>query len=519
MNKLRLPIGNQSFQIIREKNCYYVDKTRQIRHLIDSGDYYFLSRPRRFGKSLLLSTLKELFESNEPLFRGLHIHKHWDWSVRHPVLRLSFDGRYECPEDVERSVIKQLGIIERNAGLAEAPGNTAQDYLLDLLDRLHHATGQQIVVLVDEYDKPILDVIDNKEMAIANRDKLRGIYGIIKGAAEHVRFVLVTGVSMFSKVSLFSDLNNLNNISLDPNYATICGFTDKELNSVFAPELAGLDRDEIRRWYNGYNWLGDEKVYNPFDILLLFQKRKFKSYWFETGTPTFLLTLMMDSNISLLDLEKPRVSESELSKFDVNNIGSMALFFQTGYLTIAEEQHKEMDSIYTLDYPNFEVRQSLTRWLFEFLEQPAPEVSDQGMAFAALLASNDFQAFAGQLDSFLAGIPYQWLGENARKESWYVANLFGCLRVAGLDVRAEESSRWGRADMVVLYQNQVFVFELKIADSHRLEETAEAAIEQIRDRGYVDKYRHLDVPIHLIGIAFNREGTPGKSLILEAMSA
>ena len=355
----------------------------------------------------MLSTLKELFESNEPLFRGLHIHKHWDWSVRHPVLRLSFDGRYECPEDVERSVIKQLGIIERNAGLAAAPGDTAQDYLLDLLDRLHHATGQQIVVLVDEYDKPILDVIDNKEMAIANRDKLRGIYGIIKGAAEHVRFVLVTGVSMFSKVSLFSDLNNLNNISLDPNYATICGFTDKELNSVFAPELAGLDRDEIRRWYNGYNWLDDEKVYNPFDILLLFQKRKFKSYWFETGTPTFLLTLMMDSNISLLDLEKPRVSESELSKFDVNNIGSMALFFQTGYLTIAEEQHEEMDSIYTLDYPNFEVRQSLTRCLFEFLEQPAPEVSDQGMAFAALLASNDFQAFAGQLDSFLAGIPYQ----------------------------------------------------------------------------------------------------------------
>ena len=297
---------------------YYVDKTSHIQRLANEGRFYFLSRPRRFGKSLLVDTIQELFEGNETLFQGLDIHGSWDWSVSHPVVRLSFGGKYDEPGDLAQSIASQLAIIERNAGLDPVRSPcTGPERLRDLLDRLHRATGRQAVVLVDEYDKLILDVIDRPEMATANRDYLRGFYGIIKDSARDVRFVFVTGVSMFSRASLFSGLNNLRNISLDPKYATICGYTEADLERVFAPELPGLDQDEVRKWYNGYHWLGDKKLYNPFDLLLLFETRNFKSHWFETGSPGFLFRMMMDREVSPLELEN-RVSDEELvSTFDV----------------------------------------------------------------------------------------------------------------------------------------------------------------------------------------------------------
>ena len=266
----RLPIGIQDFRTMREEDFYYVDKTPLVRQLVDDGRYYFLSRPRRFGKSLLLDTLRSLFAGHEVLFQGLGIHGHWDWSVRHPVVRLSFDGKYNDPEDLERSILNQLAIIEHAAGLdPSSTSGAGPERLQNVLYLLHHTTGQRVVVLVDEYDKPILDVLHDPELATANRDYLRGFYGIIKGSAEHVRFVFVTGVSMFSKVSLFSGLNNLRDISFDPRYATICGYTEDDVDRVFGPELDGLDREEIRTWYNGYRWRGGEQVYNPYDVLLL----------------------------------------------------------------------------------------------------------------------------------------------------------------------------------------------------------------------------------------------------------
>ena len=257
MTHRRLPIGIQDFRTIREQDFYYVDKTSLIQRLVNQGRCYFLSRPRRFGKSLLVDTLHELFEGNESLFRGLAIHDNWDWSIKNPVVRISFGGKYNAPGDLEDDIATQLAIVEHNAELAPAPSPaTTSSRLRDLLNRLHQATGRPVVVLVDEYDKPILDVIDNPEMAATNRDYLRGFYGIIKDSARHVRFVLVTGVSRFSKVSLFSGLNNLEDISLDPAFATICGYTDSDLDTVFAPELPGLDRNEIGTWYNGYHWRG-----------------------------------------------------------------------------------------------------------------------------------------------------------------------------------------------------------------------------------------------------------------------
>ncbi len=531
MTRQKLPTGIQTLRKIRQQGCYYVDKTPQIKQLIDRGNDYFLSRPRRFGKSLLVDTLKELFEGNEPLFQGLHIHDHWDWSVRHPIVRLSFDGKYACPEDIERSALKQLKIIGESVDLAVTPGDTAQDYLLELLIHLHRTTGQQVVVLVDEYDKPILDVIDNEAMAIANRDHLGGIYGIIKGSAGHVRFVFVTGVSMFSKVSLFSYLNNLTDISLDPDYATICGYTDHDLDSVFAPEMEDLDRDEVRRWYNGYHWLGEEKVYNPWDILNLFYGREFGPHWFKTGSPTFLYKVMMEQGISPAALRNRAAIEAVITTLNVDDINFDALLFQAGYLTITEKSSTGFRTRYTLDYPNLEVREGLKEELLVYLSGGKDRVLQLGDALLGQLLSHDFEGFTANLRSFLAGLPYQWQGEHspARYEAWYAAMLYVALDAPDVDIRLEESTSQGRSDMVLLHDGQVFVFEFKMVEipaetpseeMGKIGETAAmTAIRQIRDRGYVDKYRQRQEPMTLIGLVFDRSGQGDKPLALKAVPA
>ena len=509
MTRRKLPIGIQDFRTMRERDFYYVDKTPLVRELVEGGDHYFLSRPRRFGKSLLVSTLEALFEGHEELFQGLDIHGHWDWSVRHPVVRLSFDGKHTEPEDLEGEILTQLAGIEEDAGLS--PATQAQDgpqRLRDLLRRLHHETGRPVVVLVDEYDKPILDVLKDRELSEANRDYLRGFYGVIKGSAKHVRFVLVTGVSMFSKVSLFSGLNNLKDISLDPRYATVCGYTDADLDVVFAAELEGLDRAQIRTWYNGYHWLGEEKVYNPFDILLLFDSRKFEPYWYETGSPEFLFRVLMEKEVSPMQLEQRMASAKLVSKFDVRDVGLDALLFQAGYLTITAEETVEAKTFYTLDYPNLEVRQSLNDGLLEHLGQRGEEVVVWGRQLCGCLESGDFEGFGEGLKSFFSGVPYQWhtSGELARYEAWYGGLLYACFRSNGVDLRVEDASSRGRADMVVFRGGQVFVLEFKMAAAGEDGEAAlAAALVQMRERGYAEKYRDRGEPIHLVGVAFGRE--------------
>ena len=506
MNRRLLPIGIQDFRTIREGSYYYVDKTPLIRQLANHGRYYFLSRPRRLGKSLLLDTLHELFAGSEPLFRGLDIHDRWDWSEAHPVVHLSFGGKYDEPGAVERDILDQLQLIEDGTGIT-AVQTSGTGRLRNLLYQLHKATGMQAVVLVDEYDKPILDVLGSPELARANRDHLRGFYGVIKDSARHVRFVFVTGISMFSKVSLFSGLNNLLDISLDPLYSSLCGYTDRDLDTVFAPELAGLDREKIREWYNGYGWLGEEKVYNPFDILLLFHSRRFRPHWFMTGTPDFLYQTMFKQGVSPLELEN-RIADVDLvSTFDVDDISIDALLFQTGYLTIASEESDQEETFFTLDYPNKEVRHSLNKGLLAHLGQPVKRVGALGKELCRLLVANDFQAFGDRLRSFFAGVPYQWQQnpEFARYEAWYAGMLYACFRTIGAELRVEDSSSRGRADMVLLHGGQVFVLEFKMAgDGQRAERATALALAQIRERGYWEKYRGRGAPIHLVGVAFGR---------------
>ncbi len=508
MIRHRLPVGIQDFETIQSEDFYYVDKTPLIRRLVEDGRHYFLSRPRRFGKSLLVDTLKALFEGRQELFQGLDIDNHWDWSVTHPVVRLSFGRTYNEPDDIARNLQTQLDVIERNAGLQVTPYSTAPERLLDLFDRLHHTTGQRVVVLVDEYDKPILDVLRDPEQARANREYLRGFYGMIKDSAAHVRFVFVTGVSMFSKVSLFSGLNNLEDISLDPRFATLCGYTDADIDTVFTPELEGLDRDAIRTWYNGYNWRGEERLYNPFDVLLFLRNRTFKPHWFQTGSPRFLFETLQEKAIHPRELEGCFTDESLIATFDVEDISAEALLFQTGYLTIVDEKSAGFDTLYKLDYPNQEVRISLNRGLLQYLGKTVVEAGRQGRDLCTLLEANDFEGFAETLKAYLASIPYQWhtTGDLTRYEAWYAGLLHMGLRAIGVDVRSEESSSRGRADMAVLTGGQVFLFEFKMVETADGTEAALAtALAQIRDRGYAEKYRDRTEPIHWIAIACGRD--------------
>ena len=514
MSKLTLPVGIQSFRDLRESDCYYVDKTPLIAQLIDEGKHYFLSRPRRFGKSLLLDTIKELFSCSEELFQGLDIHDHWNWDEPHPVLRLSFGGNYNEPGKLPRIISAQLAHIEQDMDVNSSTEEVPTDIRLrNLLYSLHRKTGRQVVVLVDEYDKPILDVLENPELAKANRDYLRGFYSVIKDCAEHVRFVFVTGVSMFSKVSLFSGMNNLKDISLVPRYATLCGYTDHDLDTVFAPELEGLDRDEIRYWYNGYHWRGDEKLYNPYDILLLFSDREFQTHWFQTGTPTMLYNQIEREHVNPMTLKNIEVSQELVSKFDVGDVDLRALMFQSGYLTIVNEDRKGYETYFTLDYPNLEVRLSFSKGLLAHMGLDISSMVRDSQELLDLLIANDFDGFRQAFNQFVDGIPHQWYDSSGIEdyEAHYASMLYIAFQAIDADLIAEDSSKHGRADMVVREGGQVFVLEFKMAENEAGAESAiESAMSQMKERGYANKYRGRNKPIHLVAMIF---GSKDRNLI------
>ena len=503
MTRRRLPIGIQNFRKIREENYYYVDKTAYIRRLLDEGTHYFLSRPRRFGKSLFLDTLKELFEGNEPLFEELYIHDHYDWQVRHPVVRLSFGrGNFKEAGYLHANVMAQLHTVAEEAGIAPRY-DTAPECFSDLIRVLHRQVEQRVAVLIDEYDKPILDALDVPEVARANRDFLRGLYATIKDCDAHVRFTFLTGVSKFSKVQLFSGLNNLKDITIDSRYSAVCGYTEEDLDTVFAPELPGLDRDEIRDWYNGYSWLGDERVYNPFDILLLFDKRTFGTYWFETGTPAFLIETLFNRRVSSLELDNMIGGEELLSTFDVDDMATEALLFQTGYLTITEEEDLGGESLYRLGYPNREVRQSLNRSLLRYLVKDSTRQMANTVRLYRLLEANNFAGLETLFHAFFASIPYEWYTNNdiANFEGYYASVFYSYFAGLGLNITVEDSTSHGRLDMAVHFNDNIYLFEFKVVEMA----SEGAAMAQLQEKGYADKYRGLDQPIHLIGVEFSKD--------------
>ena len=501
--KRKLPLGIQTFREIREGGYYYVDKTDYIRRLVDGGKHYFLSRPRRFGKSLLVDTIKELFEGDEALFRGLAVQDHWALSARHPVVRLDWSGGdFTRADNLHGNAMAQLAALERRASVV-GEHDGAPERFVHLIQTLRERTGRPVVVLVDEYDKPILDALERPEVARTNRDFLRGLYGTVKFCDADIRFTLLTGVSKFSEVNLFSGLNNLIDITLEPEYSTICGYTEADLDAVFAPELPGLDRDEIRDRYDGYNWLGAGNVYNPHDVLLLFRRREFKAYWFETGTPAFLIDTLVKSGVGSLELENVVGDDAMLSAFDVDRVAAEALLFQTGYLTIRGREVLDGKTYYRLGYPNREVRQSLNESLLSHLAEDPSRTARHGIQWHRLLRANDFEGLGALLHAMLAGIPCQWHVRNdiADYEGYYASVFHTCFVALGLDVRVEDSGSRGRVDMAVRFSGNVYLFEFKVVEK----DATGAAMTQLKARGYADKYRHPGWPIHLIGVELSRE--------------
>ncbi|MDD2809673.1 ATP-binding protein [Rhodoferax sp.] len=497
----KLPIGIQTFREIIEEGYYYVDKSGYAVDLAETGKYYFLSRPRRFGKSLLLDTLRALFEGQQALFKGLLAEPRWDWGKKYPVIRVSFsDGVLRDRAELDQRIQEILQDNQTRLGVSCVHQSLGGQFG-ELIALVHQKTGQRAVVLIDEYDKPILDNITNSPVALAMREGLKNLYSVLKGADEHLKFVFLTGVSKFSKVSLFSGLNNLTDITLEAKYSALCGYTDADVDSIFAPELEGLNREEIRSWYNGYNWLGTP-VYNPFDLLLLFRSREFRPYWFETGTPSFLVKLLTQRQQFTPDLSRIVAPETLLSTFDVDNIPPEALLFQAGYLTVGSVRRIPGLMQISLRYPNLEVRTSLNAVLLQSLTANPAQYGEYATRLYDLLLAQDFAGLKTLFHAFYASIPHDWYRKNelANFEGYYASIFYSYFAALGLDIRLEDSTSHGRIDMAVLFNGQVYLFEFKVVELT----PAGQALQQLKDMAYADKYRARGEPIHLIGVAFSK---------------
>ena len=397
---------------------------------------------------------------------------------------------------------EKLGAIER-ATATERYSETSPGRLSDLIEALHRKTGKRVVVLVDEYDKPILDALPESGMARRNRDILRGLYSVIKSCDAHIRFCFLTGVSKFAKTSLFSGLNNLIDISLDPAYSAICGYTEGDLDEVFGTELRGLDRNKIREWYNGYSWGGSDRVYNPFDLLLLLRHREFEAWWFETSTPTFLIETLFKRKVAVPTLEGKLASGRLLGTFDVGRIGTEALLFQSGYLTVVDVERHGGPKYYRLGYPNREVRQSLNLALVDYLTGEHPEREKHSWALYEMLCTADFAGLEETIRALFSGIPYQWHSRNeiARYEGYYGSVFYAYFAGLEVDITVEDSSSRGRLDMAVRAGGRVYLFEFKVQERAG----PGAAMAQLRARGYAAKYRRQSLPVHFVGVEFSEK--------------
>jgi len=505
-----LPLGKSSFESIRENADLYVDKTRLIHQMVSQGDYYFLSRPRRFGKSLTVSTLRCLFEGRRELFEGLWIAEHGEWDWReHPVILLDFNGiSHETPDILTASLHEHIDLIAR-ANDISLQTTMLKGQFKELILALHHKTGQKVVILVDEYDKPLIDHLGRGEAEIGiakkNRDKLKQFFGVIKesNVADALRFVFITGVSKFSRVSIFSELNNLTDLTMSRHYAEMLGYTQDELETSFAEYVArfaqetGQTAQEIwntlRLMYNGYRFSEkDVRVYNPFSVLNALQEQAFRNYWFETGTPTFLINLLREHNWYLPEIENMQATVSMFSTYELENLQPEALLFQTGYVTI-----KDIDyGLYFFDYPNQEVKTAFLEMLLHSLTQGLPQ-SSRFRALAKHLHQEDLPAFMDTVAAIFKDLAYTL--ETKRDEAYFHTVFYLMVSASGVDVRSEVLTCDGRIDLVMHVGRRIYIIEFKCNQS------ADAALAQIRDKGYAQAYQGLGKKVTLLGINFDTE--------------
>ncbi len=494
----KLPIGKSTLKTMLEENYVYVDKTHIAYDLIENGGgYYFLSRPRRFGKSLFLDTLRTIFGGDKELFRGLYIYDKYDFK-KHPVIKISFDGgRPTNKEEIEQKIYEILKFNQKLLEISCDSDLSLGGCFSDLIYQAYKKYGQRVVILIDEYDKPILDNIEDTTIATLMREELKNFYSVIKGNDEYIKFVFITGVSKFSKVSLFSGLNNIEDITLNPNYATICGYTQNDVETSFAEHLKGADFEKIKAWYNGYKWLG-EGVYNPFDILLFISNNQiFQNYWFATATPTFLLKLIEKSNYFLPNLENIVKDNKMLNSFDVDYIELETLMWQTGYLTISETTTNfDGAPLYKLAIPNQEVKSSLFGSFADFMTGIHNPAITKNALYDSLIKA-DFLSFEKCLKALFASVPYNnFTGAKLYEyEGYYASVVYAYIASFGFTTIGEDVTNRGRVDLTLKLSSAIFIFDLKTDGS--------GALKQIKEMKYHEKYLSENLPIYLVGIEFD----------------
>jgi hypothetical protein len=493
-----LPIGIQTFSDIIQNDYLYVDKTEKIFDLVKNPKgVYFLSRPRRFGKSLLISTLNEIFEGEKELFKDLWIHKtDYAWE-KHPIVRIDFSKKKtENKDDLKCFILHQLKNIAGNYGISldRDQYDEAFDELLTKLSGIN-----KVVVLIDEYDKPIIDNIDNIDLAVELREILKGFYTIIKACDEHIRFVLLTGVSKFSKAGVFSGLNNLKDISMDTRYSSLLGITGQEMETCFKEHIDRFAATEdvsnaeliekITYWYNGFCFSGTcEKVFNPFSMLLLFDNARFSNYWFESATPSFLIKLIKEKSFDIKKMQDLEVREENLSTYEIEDLALVPLLFQTGYLTIKGYDDEFMT--YRLGYPNFEVENSFQYALLRSYSYA--ETNGYLVSLIRALRNDDFETFFDTLRIFFADIPYDL---HIEKEKYYQTVFYLIFSLIGLKVEAEVKTNKGRIDAVII-DKDIYIFEFKFNGNKN------KALSQINDKRYFEKYQGTGKEIYLFGVEF-----------------
>ena len=502
---IKYPIGVQNFKEIRDGGYVYVDKTRLIYQLISEGKYYFLSRPRRFGKSLLLSAIEAYFSGQRDLFEGLEISSLTDEWESYPIFHLDLNNRnYKDPDSLEAELNAHLEKWESIYG-NEKRDREVEERFAYLIRRAYELTGKNVVILIDEYDKPLLNTLGDEKLSENYRNTLKAFYGNLKTMDQYIKFAMMTGVARFSKVSIFSDLNNLRDISFEVRYSEICGITDAELESTFGAglnalsEKLGMDyaavRELLRRRYDGYHFSEDSAgIYNPFSLLNVFAKNSAGSYWFESGTPSYLVRLIKNRGMRLSRLSNCRIKDKTLSMAGISSPDPVPVLYQAGYLTI-----KGFDPLfrqYILDYPNEEVKEGFLEFLLPYYINSTESSSEFDISeFVNDVYSGNIDDFIVRLSSLVTKVPYS--EKNAAPESHFQNIIYLVFTLMGFYAKIEERTSDGRIDLVVETKDYVYIFEFKIKSS------SEEAIKQIKDKKYWLPFSKSGKAIILIGANFD----------------
>ena len=504
---MKYPIGIQHFEKIRREGYVYVDKTPWMWKMISEGSYYFLSRPRRFGKSLMVSTLEAFFSGQRELFKGLYVDTvEWDWQ-QYPIMHLDLNvKKYETKEDLYKVLNRHLELWEQTY---DSPygDRDVEERFLQVVRLAYEKTGRQVVILVDEYDKPLLQAINNESLQSEYRSILKPFYGVLKSCDRYIKFAFLTGVTKFGKVSVFSDLNNLFDLSLDNRYTGICGISEQELHDYFDTDVAALaeandmTKDEcyerLRYDFDGYHFsrLSKEGMYNPFSVLNTLSSQAFNDYWFETGTPTFLIYQLKKTNYPLEAMTQEELTVDTLNSIEIMDENPLPLLYQSGYLTI--KRYDQEFKTYRLGFPNREVEEGFVTYLVPFY---SPNKSDQPLTyignFVKDVRNGNAEAFMRRIERFFDGGDYQVVG---KAELYFQNTLWALFKLLGLYVDVERHTTDGRMDILVQTPQFVYILELKI------DQSADIALQQIEDKLYAKPFEGDGRTIYKVGVNFSSE--------------